>query len=103
MIYTKDELSIMLDDFLSNSENTLERWQEYLILAFVDNVQKQLLQQHHVSLSLPLAELGDFVDWIREMNFKKYADGWCEAGGSNGWHCTTDELLKMFRNRGNAS
>lgn len=49
MIYTKDELSTMLDDFLSNSENTLEDWQKYLILAFVDNVQKQLLQQHHVS------------------------------------------------------
>ena len=58
-----------------------------------------VFQQWDVSGSLSLVELGCFVDWIRDLNFKQYADGWCEAGGSNGWHCTTDELLKMFRDR----
>lgn len=54
-----------------------------------------------VSGSLPFAELGEFVDWIRDIGFKQYAEGWCQAGGSNGWHCTTDELIQMFRDRGN--
>jgi len=63
--------------------------------------QEQNLQQTVCYTMLPLAELGDFVDWITEVRFKMYAEGWCEAGGSNGWHCTTDELLQMFRDRGN--
>ena len=41
-------------------------------------------------------KLGDFVDWVRENRWTKYAEGWCELGGSNGWHCTTDELINRF-------
>lgn len=30
---------------------------------------------------------------------KKYKEGWCQAGASNGWHRNTEELMKMFDNR----
>ena len=72
------------------------------IMTTVDDLFfQQNLQQTACYTMLPLAELGDFVDWITDVRFKMYAEGWCQAGGSNGWHCTTDELLQMFRDRGN--
>ncbi len=39
-----------------------------------------------------------FAEWISDNDFKKYAEGWCKAGGSNGWHCTTEELFLQFFN-----
>jgi hypothetical protein len=48
---------------------------------------------------ITLNELGDFVDWINKTNFKQYPAGWCQAGGSNGWHCTTQELINFFKIR----
>lgn len=43
-------------------------------------------------------ELGDFVEWVRQSDFLQYKEGWCQAGGLDGWHCTTYELIEMFRN-----
>jgi len=62
---------------------------------------KGFFAKPNVNESLPLSQLGDFVDWIRDIKFKKYREGWCKEGGSNGWHCSTDELMKMFNERGN--
>jgi hypothetical protein len=76
-----------------------KRLVEFLVGNNYEFSSQPVLPQTHVSGSLPLAELGSFVDWIREMNFKQYADGWCEAGGSNGWHCTTDELMRLYRDK----
>ena len=39
----------------------------------------------------------DFINWINDIGFQKYKEGWCQAGGSNGWHCTTEELYLRFR------
>lgn len=38
-----------------------------------------------------------FADFIKEIGWEKYKEGWCQAGGSNGWHCTTEELYLRFR------
>ena len=48
---------------------------------------------------IDIHELGEFVDWIRDNNWKMYTEGWCGLGGSNGWHCTTEELIEMFKKR----
>lgn len=37
-----------------------------------------------------------FADWIKEIGWEKYKEGWCQAGGSNGWHCTTEELYEKY-------
>jgi len=40
---------------------------------------------------------GKFAEWVSEVKeFKKYPEGWCQPGGSNGWHCTTDELITEY-------
>ena len=62
--------------------------------------EKTKLNKPAVSGSLPISQLGDFVDWIREIGFAKYKEGWCALGGSNGWHCSDEELIKMFNDRG---
>ena len=58
------------------------------------------LKKHEAEPKLPLSQLGDFVDWIRDNRFKMYSEGWCPEGGANGWHCSTEELLKAFHERG---
>lgn len=62
---------------------------------------KECVKKHQEkNQHLPLSQLGDFVDWIRDNRFKMYAEGWCPEGGANGWHCSTEELLKAFHERG---
>jgi hypothetical protein len=69
-------------------------------IKLLDAIEQYIL----TSLTAPvdgitLNELGDFVDWINKTNFKQYPAGWCQAGGSNGWHCTTQELINFFKIR----
>lgn len=45
-----------------------------------------------------LDEMIGFADWISDCQMKRYSKGWCGAGGSNGWHCTTKELVEIFIN-----
>lgn len=37
-----------------------------------------------------------FVEYISEIGFTKYKEGWCQFGGSNGWHCSSEELFDIF-------
>lgn len=38
----------------------------------------------------------EFAEWIAKQDLKMYADGWCQPGGSNGFHYSTSELYKLF-------
>lgn len=73
------------------------KFQDEIGRFVADAINEKLSDQEAAAITK--GELGDFVDWVRDMNFKKYAEGWCEAGGSNGWHCTTEELIQKFRAR----
>jgi hypothetical protein len=43
---------------------------------------------------------GKFAEWVTDVKgFRKYNEGWCERGGSNGWHCSTDELINEYTNQ----
>lgn len=38
------------------------------------------------------------ANFIGKEDLKKYADGWCQPGGSNGFHWSTPELVTQFLN-----
>jgi hypothetical protein len=41
-------------------------------------------------------EIEKAFDWLAKEGLKKYSEGWCEAGGSNGFHLSTKELVQLF-------
>jgi len=41
-------------------------------------------------------EIEKAFDWLANEGLKKYSEGWCEAGGSNGFHLSTKELVQLF-------
>lgn len=49
-----------------------------------------------VLLSQPGHEVMAFANWLGKEDLKLYAEGWCQPGGSNGLHLSTEELYKLF-------
>jgi len=45
----------------------------------------------------------DFIKWIGDQDLKRYSEGWCQPGGSNGFHYSDDDLYKLFCNRKNTA
>ena len=48
-------------------------------------------------------QIMDFIKWFGEQDLKRYAEGWCQPGGSNGFHYSDDDLYKLFCNRENGA
>lgn len=37
-----------------------------------------------------------FTEWMGQQDLKFYPEGWCEPGGSNGWHESTIYFLDKY-------
>jgi len=48
-------------------------------------------------------QIMDFIKWIGDQDLKRYSEGWCQPGGSNGFHYSDDDLYKLFCNRENVA
>lgn len=42
------------------------------------------------------AGLLDFIRWLGSKDLKRYPEGWCQPGGSNGFHYSDEDLYKLF-------
>jgi len=42
-------------------------------------------------------QIMDFIKWFGEQDLKRYAEGWCQPGGSNGFHYSDEDLYKQFQ------
>lgn len=42
-------------------------------------------------------QIMDFIKWFGEQDLKRYAEGWCQPGGSNGFHYSDEDLYKLFQ------
>lgn len=39
----------------------------------------------------------ELLNWLGKEDLKKYAEGWCQPGGSNGFHLSTEDLLITYK------
>ena len=38
----------------------------------------------------------ELLNWLGKEDLKMYAEGWCQPGGSNGFHLSTEQLLEIY-------
>lgn len=72
---------------------------EYMMFVKPDT--SSVLEQNRKSynkgfLDSKKEQVMDFIKWIGEQDLKRYAEGWCQPGGSNGFYYSDEDLYQLF-------
>lgn len=71
---------------------------EYLgfIKADTESILEEKRQSFNAGIKSKELELLEFIKWLGGKDLKRYADGWCQPGGSNGFHYSDEDLQRLF-------
>ena len=77
-------------EYIPEIKDSVDLIQEFIGLGYFTTPHKE---------GYSVEDMEGLANFIGKEDLKKYADGWCQPGGSNGFHWSTPELVTQFLNQ----